>query len=66
MLVFMFKGLFTNIAMPYAQFPVCSLKGADNTYMCFCSVMGEKLNDSTLWICTNRMLAGKLKLQSCL
>ena len=29
MLVFMFKGLFTNIAMPYAQFPVCSLKGAD-------------------------------------
>ena len=29
MLVFMFKGLFTNIAMPYAQFPACSLKGLD-------------------------------------
>lgn len=29
MLVFMFKGLFTNIAMPYAQFPACSLKGVD-------------------------------------
>ena len=29
MLVFMFKELFTNIAMPYTQFPVCSLKGAD-------------------------------------
>ena len=29
MLVFMFKGLFTNIAMPYAQFPVYSLKGTD-------------------------------------
>ena len=28
-LVFMFKGLFTNIAMSYAQFPVCSFKGAD-------------------------------------
>ena len=27
MLVFMFKGLFTNVAMPYAQFPACSLKG---------------------------------------
>ena len=29
MLVFMFKGLFTNIAMPYAQLPACSLKGLD-------------------------------------
>ena len=29
MLVFMFKGLFTNIATSYAQFPVCSLKGAN-------------------------------------
>lgn len=28
MLVFMFKGIFTNVAMPYAQFPVCSLKGS--------------------------------------
>lgn len=29
MLVFMFKGLFTNVAMPYAQFPAASLKGSD-------------------------------------
>ena len=29
MLVFMFKGLFTNVAMPYAQFPAFSLKGSD-------------------------------------
>ena len=28
MIVFMFKGLFTNLAMSYAQFPACSLKGA--------------------------------------
>ena len=29
MLVFMFKGLCTNVAMPYAQFPAFSLKGSD-------------------------------------
>ena len=27
MLVFMFKGLFTNISLPYAQFAAHSLKG---------------------------------------
>ena len=29
MIVFMFKGLFTNTALPYAQFAVSSLTGAD-------------------------------------
>ena len=29
MIVFMFKGLFTNIALPYAQFAATSLTGAD-------------------------------------
>lgn len=29
MLVFMFKGLFNNVSLPYAQFPVCSVKGGD-------------------------------------
>ena len=29
MLVFMVKGLFNNISLPYAQFPVCSTKGGD-------------------------------------
>ena len=29
MLVFMVKGLFNNVSLPYAQFPVCSIKGGD-------------------------------------
>ena len=29
MVVFMFKGLFTNIALPYAQFAASSITGAD-------------------------------------
>lgn len=29
MLVFMVKGLFNNVSLPYAQFPVCSVKGGD-------------------------------------
>jgi len=29
MMVFLFKGLFTNIAMPYAHFAASSLTGAD-------------------------------------
>jgi len=29
MLVFMFRGLFTNIALAFAQFPVTSVKGHD-------------------------------------
>ena len=36
----MFKGLFTNIAMPYAQFPVCSLKGA-NVFPLLCEAVGR-------------------------
>ena len=29
MLVFMFKGLFTDVVIPYAQFPAFSLQGYD-------------------------------------